>query len=94
MAGWKLFDFFDSDRIPFYARFPVPAAFTFPADFSISNYPGLAVCHVLPGSPDQHLVRVCHKTTGSIDRETRRDFVVPFPMKDIPFDMECCDLLV
>jgi len=56
MAGWKFFDFFDSDRIPFYARFPVPAAFTFPADFSISNYPGLAVCHLLPGSPDRCLV--------------------------------------
>jgi hypothetical protein len=56
MAGWGLFDFFDSDRIPFYARYPVPAAFTFPADFSTSNYAGLTVCHLLPAPPDQHLV--------------------------------------
>jgi predicted permease len=39
-------------------------------------------------------LRGCHKTTGSIDRGARRDFVIPFPMEGIPFDMECGDLLV
>jgi len=39
-------------------------------------------------------LRACHRTRVSIDRGTRRDFVVPFSMKGIAFDVECCDLLV
>ena len=56
MSGRKPFDFFDSNTVPFYARFFVPATFTFPAGFNMGDYAGLTICHLLPAPSDQRLV--------------------------------------
>ena len=39
-------------------------------------------------------LRVCHKTTDSIERGMGGELVVPFPMEDVAFQAERGNLLV